>query len=423
MSRHIQTADPESRKLDNLTQNGKLILTYIKEKAVALLLRDDMLLSVQVIDDTDTLQVGEVYIGKVKNIVKNIDSCFVELPNDQTCYLSMKDARSAYILNRKLGESLLNPKNIQLQPGDELPVQILRKAIKTKPAAVTTDIEFVSEYFIFKAGSSNLGISNKIPPAEVTRIKKCFEANGYLSGKQIIQEENIPSFGVIARTKSCELEKNILAEEYIRQRENFLNLYKKANFRTCYSCILKVPSPVLSVVKEFKNEYDEIITDIPEYYDILEKEEGLMPVRLYQDSFPLVKLYGLQTKLDNAFLPKVWLKSGANLVIEQTECLTTIDVNTGKNIKGKEAEDTIFQVNKEAAKEAAIQMRLRNLSGIIIIDFINMKQKEQETELLNYLRNLTAADPVPTNVVDMTPLGLVELTRKKVNMSLKEQFK
>ena len=422
MSRHIQTADPESRKLNNLTQNGKLILTYIKEKAVALLLRDDMLLSVQVIDDTDSLQVGEVYIGKVKNIVKNIDSCFVELPNDQICYLSMKDARSAYILNRKNSDRLLNPENIQLQPGDELLVQILRDAIKTKPAAVTTDIELFSEYFIFKAGNPNLGISNKISPTEAARIKKCFETNGFLSGKQILQEENIPSFGVIVRTKCCDLQENTLAEEYIKQRECFMDLYQKANFRTCYSCILNAPSPVLAVVKEFMNEYDEIITDIQEYYDIL-KEEVNIPVRLYQDSFPLVKLYGLQTKLDNAFLPKVWLKSGANLVIEQTECLTAIDVNTGKNIKGKEAEGTIFQVNKEAAEEVAVQIRLRNLSGIIIVDFINMKNSDQEVELLNYLRDLTAADPIPTKVVDMTPLGLVEITRKKVKMSLKEQFK
>jgi ribonuclease G len=98
-------------------------------------------------------------------------------------------------------------------------------------------------------------------------------------------------------------------------------------------------------------------------------------------------------------------------------------VNTGKNIKGKEAEGTIFQVNKEAAEEVAVQIRLRNLSGIIIVDFINMKNSDQEVELLNYLRDLTAADPVPTKVVDMTPLGLVEITRKKVKMSLKEQFK
>ena len=226
MSRHIQTADPEIRKLNNLTQNGKLILTYIKEKAVALLLREDILLSVQVIDNTETLQVGEVYIGKVKNIVKNIDSCFVELPNEQICYLSMKDARSAYILNRKNADPLQCPENIQLQPGDELPVQILRKAIKTKPAAVTTDIELVSEYFIFKAGSPNLGISNKIPPAQAARIKKYFEANGFLTGKQILQEENMPIFGVIARTNSCELEENALIEEYNRQRDAFLSLYK-----------------------------------------------------------------------------------------------------------------------------------------------------------------------------------------------------
>jgi ribonuclease G len=116
------------------------------------------------------------------------------------------------------------------------------------------------------------------------------------------------------------------------------------------------------------------------------------------------------------------MRSGANIIIEQTECLTAIDVNSSKNIKGKLSEDVIFQINKEAAAEAAVQIRLRNLSGIIIIDFINMKDKEREGELLAYLKSLTAKDPVTTRVVDMTPLGLVEITRKKIYPSLKEQL-
>ncbi len=428
MSRHIQTADPESRKLDNRTPNGKLILTCIKDRTVALLVRDDILLSAHVIDNTESLQIGEIYIGKVKNIVKNIDSCFVEIQNGQSCYLSMKDTRAAYVLNRKIKmrntlDDSLPPENIQLQQGDELPVQIIREAIKTKPAAVTTDLELVSEYFIFKSGNMNLGISNKIPAARAAHMKKCLFEKGLLSCKQVLQEADVPAFGAIARTKSQELEDAELTAEFIRQREEFLELYRKARFRTCYSCLLKAQPPVLTVLKEFPAEYDEIITDIPEFYDILNKEKDIPSVRFYEDSLSLASLYGLHTKLDNSFAAKVWLKSGANLVIEQTECLTTIDVNTGKNIKGKVSADTILQVNKEAAREAAIQIRLRNLSGIIIIDFINMKSEEQEEELLNYLRDLTDRDPVPTKVVDITPLGLVELTRKKVNMSLKEQFK
>jgi len=436
MSRHIQTVDPESRKLDNLSEKGKLILTNIKDRAAAFLLQKDILISVRTIDSNPPVQIGEIYIGKVKNIVSNIDSCFVEIQNGQTCYLSMKDARSAYVLNRKISTqnvtarpgnpeniSLHNQENIRLVQGDELPVQIIREAIKTKPAAVSTSLELSSEYFIFRSGSTGMGISNKLTKSVAAHIIDLFHEKGFLRSKQVIQAEGIPTFGAIARTKCQKLDDEALIIEYQKQRDAFLDLYDKARFRTCYSCILEGEAPVLTAVKDFPAEYDEIITDIPEFYDILNKEKGIPSVRFYEDSFSLAGLYSLHTKLDNAFAEKVWLKSGANLVIEQTECLTAIDINTGKNIKDKVSEDTIFQVNKEAAREIAIQIRLRNLSGIIIIDFINMKSKEQEEELLNYLRKLTCEDPVPTKVVDMTPLGLVELTRKKVNMSLKEQFK
>ena len=233
-----------------------------------------------------------------------------------------------------------------------------------------------------------------------------------------------------------------------------MKTFHKAKHRTCYSCLMSNESPVISAVQRIPAyEYNEISTDIPDFFEILNdtpqsifkpsnsgnsnigsNDSGKINsgnndsgsntfVRLYSDtSISLASLYGLQTKLENAISRKVWLKSGANLIIEQTECLTAIDVNTGKNIKGKVAEETIFQVNKEAAKEAAIQIRLRNLSGIIIIDFINMNNKQQEEELLAYLRELVSKDPVTTVVVDMTPLGLVEITRKKINMSLQEQL-
>ena len=120
---------------------------------------------------------------------------------------------------------------------------------------------------------------------------------------------------------------------------------------------------------------------------------------------------------------RVWLKSGAYLVIQQTEALTVIDVNSGKIQKKNAKDDIYFEINKEAAKEIALQLRLRNLSGIVIIDFISQNSKEQDNKLLAYLSSLVKKDSVKTNVIDMTPLGLVEVTRKKIHKSLKEQLK
>lgn len=147
-------------------------------------------------------------------------------------------------------------------------------------------------------------------------------------------------------------------------------------------------------------------------------------ISFYRDSRPnLFALYGLAGKLEEALLKRVWLKSGGYLVIEPTEALTVIDVNTGKYDGSKNVEETFALINREAAQETARQIRLRNLSGIILIDFINQKDRQAAKELLEELRSLCKDDPVPVRVVDITALGLVELTRKKVKGTLAEQLK
>ena len=163
-----------------------------------------------------------------------------------------------------------------------------------------------------------------------------------------------------------------------------------------------------------------MITDLNEAYTSLQGH--CENIRYYDDDFSLSKLYGLNSKIDEAFSKKVWLPSGGYLVIEQTECLTTIDVNSGKMIKGNNKETSISKLNEEAALEAYIQIRLRNLSGIIIIDFVNMESKDEEEKLIDMMKGLAKTDPVYTSVIDITPLGLMEITRKKVYKSLKEQF-
>ena len=165
-------------------------------------------------------------------------------------------------------------------------------------------------------------------------------------------------------------------------------------------------------------------SEIKEYLETYQKED-LHKLKLYSDPMlPLIKLYGIETKLENALKEKVWLKSGGNLIIQPTEALTVIDVNTSKAVTGKKnVEETFFKLNLEAAKEIAKQIRLRNLSGIIIVDFIDMKKEENKECLLNTLNEYLKQDPVKTMLIDMTALNLVEITRKKIRKPLYEQIK
>ena len=177
-------------------------------------------------------------------------------------------------------------------------------------------------------------------------------------------------------------------------------------------------------------ELEEILTDSREVYEKVQTYlEGFQPEDLdkltfYQDKLqPLYKKYPVEASIDEALRERIWLKSGGYLVIQMTEALTSIDVNTGKYDGKKQSEETFLKINLEAAKETARQMRLRNLAGIIIIDFINMKKEENNEYLLSEMREFLRQDPVLTVLVDMTPLGLVEITRKRTRKTVAEQMK
>ena len=159
------------------------------------------------------------------------------------------------------------------------------------------------------------------------------------------------------------------------------------------------------------------------YEELIKEIHGRKEVSFYDDKkMSLSKLYSVSSRLKEALDEKVWLKSGAYLIIQPTEALTVIDVNSGKIQKKHPGDDIYFTINKEAAKEIAFQLKLRNISGIIVVDFINQNKQEQDKELLHYFSALVKEDPVQTNVVGMTSLGLVEVTRKKVYRSLREQL-
>lgn len=399
---------------------GKLLILKYKGKLLTLLVNDGRLLSVSVYEEGQTSLVGNLYIGKVQSIAANINAAFVEIADRQLCFLPLTAMSAPHMINRTFEG--------KLRVGDELVVQVQRDAIKTKQPVLTTKLSIAGNYLAVSDGSKRLGFSKKLSEVKKKEISDFLLANGLIAqnGDCLMPE----GMGMVVRTNAGTLtEYAALAAEWHSLLEQFQNILDTSVHRTCFSCLKKELKPYLADLKNYYNwEVEEILTDCPELYEELkqyyEEQESsggiVIPIRLYEDTYPLEKLYSVQTLLEGALNSRVWLKSGAYLVIEPTEALTVIDVNTGKYEAGRDSEETFYRINREAAEEIAHQIRLRNLSGIILVDFINMVSEEKQKELLRELSFLVKKDAIKTSVVDMTPLGLVEITRKRVNRPLRE---
>lgn len=363
-------------------------------------------------DRTESHRLGDIYIGKVKNIVPNIGAAFVEIENGVSCYYDMKDAPRA-LFTHKAGKK-------PLCIGDELVVQISKEAVKTKAPTVTGNISFTGRYAVLTHGNTRIGVSSKLPKS----LRDDY--------KEKLREYQNDSFGIIVRTNAKDAPFQAVSDEIESLRREYLRIASIAPTRTCFSCLKSAPP---SYISDLKNVYiegmEEILIGNAELYARIhsyfkmEMPERTDLLRLYDDAdFPLGKLYSTQTALEKALREKAWLKNGGYLVIQPTEALTVIDVNSGKSIAGKgRNEEGILKINLEAAREAARQIRLRNLSGIIIIDFINMNTEENVERLMREFCLHLAKDPIQATLVDITPLNLVEVTRKKVHKPLYEQVR
>lgn len=392
---------------------GKILVLRHRGKILTALVCDNRFLTVSASSENAESIVGNVYIGKVQNIVNNIQAAFVEVNKGLLCYLSLSDIKNPVLTNGREWDG-------KLRIGDELLVQIERDALKTKQPALTTKISVSGQYLVFTSEQNgSVGISGKLSASVKKEIKEYLSSEHLQSG-----------FDVIVRTNAGELEDfSLIKAEWQALSDRMSAILERAKFRTCYSCLQREIPGYLKAIKDiYQNEYDEIVTDDTGLYqeikNFLEESGNNTELRLYEDKMlPLGKLYSVDSRLTEATGTRIWLKSGGYLVIEQTEALTVIDVNTGKfDAKKGIPEETYYKINLDAAKEIALQLRLRNLSGIIVVDFINMKSKKLQDALMQELKTYCRKDPVRTDVVDMTGLGLVEITRKKINKPLSEQL-
>lgn len=392
---------------------NRLILTRLRGQNASVLVSEHRVLQIAFEEADAASQVGSIYVGKVRNVVKNLNAAFVEYRPGINGYYSLTENPVHRFAD---GRYLAAP----LKSGDEILVQISRAAVKTKDAVLTGTLTLTGRYAAVSMKERSLGISAKIRDREWrTRFREQWE------------ESSLPPCGVIVRTNAYDVETDLIFSEISSLYGTLSEIVSGAAFKTAFSVLYHPDSFAVTAVRNVRMEQtEEIVTDIPSVYEELRASglfsadgAGSMGLRLYTDSYPLTALYHLETSLERALSRTVWLKSGGYLVIDPTEAMTVIDVNTGKNIEKKSSSELYFKTNLEAAAEIAAQLRLRNLSGIIIIDFIDMTSMEQREELLALLRRLLAEDPVKTTLVDMTALGLVEVTRKKIHRPLYEQIK
>lgn len=387
-----------------------VVITEYKNRICAMTFCDNQLEDLHV-EAKDSL-LDHIYVAKVKNINKNIHAAFVELFDGQMAFLPLEDTKDCPFIAAVDG---------RLREGDELPVQVIREGVKTKDPVVTTKLSVNGAYAVVTLDKRKGGLqySKKLSKEKKQELHAVLQKNG------IEQTLCTSGYAAIIRTGTGELEDaSVLQAEIVDLIHKMDEILLHAKTRTCFSCIhTSVPYYIEYLHHISCLEYEEIVTDILEVYENLQMYyKGNKSVRFYNDAFPLSKLYSVDSKMDDLFAKKVNLKSGANLIIEYTEAMTVIDVNTAKCINKKDKDTLIYKINLEAAQMIARQLRLRNLSGIIIVDFINMENEQYQAELIEELKCLLKKDPVPCNYVDMTALGLVEITRKKVQKPVYEVF-
>lgn len=433
---------------------NKIIITRMDGRILTALISGPRAIQLNLEEESGSV-LGNIYIGKVKNIAKNINSAFIDLGGGQTAYYSLTENRSHLFADSLVAripteadgneagqkdairqETVLEnavsrdapsqnavrqetgPCARRLRPGDEIVVQVKGDAVKTKDPVVTSSISLTGRYCVVTLGRCHIGFSSKI----------CDGAWKEQIRQALLQEKD-RDFGIIVRTNAATASQEEILDELRQLKKRYYRILSDGGRRTCYTLLHRAePSYIGSLRDTYGDFMEEIVTDqadifagIQEYLKTYQPRD-LEKVRFYDDPLlSLTKLYSIEKAVEEALLKRVWLKSGGYLVIEPTEAMTVIDVNSGKYAGKKTLSETILKINLEAAAEIAYQLRLRNLSGIIVVDFIDMDRREDRQELMEAFTALCRKDPVKTTVVDMTALGLVEVTRKKIRKSFREQ--
>ncbi len=375
---------------------------------------------------TEERLVGSIFKGKVRNLEDGLKAAFVDIGFEKNAFLHYWDIvpnsfDSGVEIVEREGRRKDRPKITQKDiprvypPGSDIIVQVTKGPIGTKGPRVTTNLVLPGRYLVLLPNSDQSGISRKIEnQQERHRLKK------------VLRELSIPDgMGVIMRTVGEGQQKRYFVRDLALLLEEWSQIQERIKKQPPATCVFEEPDLIERTVRDFLTEdVERIVVDNARAYDRMREmisrisRRSADKVKLYADPQPIFDRFGITRQLENAFSRQVHLKSGGYLVVDETEALVAIDVNTGRHKGGKDQEAAILKVNLEAAEEIARQLRLRNMGGLIVLDFIDMKSRRDQQQVYQRMKEGLRRDKAKTHVLPISQLGLMEMTRQRHSESV-----
>ncbi|MDP8975444.1 MAG: Rne/Rng family ribonuclease [Actinomycetota bacterium] len=407
-----------------------LMCVHVRESATQLAVLEGLALTEHYVSrrqDDDNQIDGNIYVGRVQNVLPGMEAAFVDIGTPKNAVLYRGDVRydREDLLSangESPGSSRQSSARIEdlLRPGQMILCQVTKNPIGAKGGRLTQEVSIPGRFVVLIPGSDSYGISKRLPDEERKRLRR------------ILDEVRPAGHGIIVRTAA----EGASADELRRDVSSLLELWEeidKAARRTKTPTLLYCePEMAVRIIREeFNSNYrGVVIDDLGLYEEVRAYVATISPeladrVEYYdteEDPLPIFERFHVHEQLHKALDRKVWLPSGGSLIIERTEALTVIDVNTGKNVGTSNLEETVYRNNLEAAEEIARQLRLRDIGGIIVIDFIDMENEGNRADVMRAFRDALARDKTRTQAFDISELGLVQMTRKRISEGLVEAF-
>ena len=383
---------------------------------------DGQLVEVYIEKQDNHRMVGNVYKGKVENVLPGMQAAFVDVGYELNAFLPFSEIGSdEFIIEENGNKKNRNNRNnkydnieVDLKKDQEIYVQVIKEPFAGKGPRVTTEVALPGRLLVLVPNANYIGISKKIwDKYERRRLKKI---------AQRLREGNI---GVIIRTVAEGKSEEHIENDFNQLINNWNEIENKADREEAPALVYEDLETASSVVRDLLTpDVEKIIIDSKRLYKKTQRYlEDISPslldrLELYKLKSPLFESFGIESEIEKVMRPKVWLKSGAYLIIEKTEAMVVVDVNSGRFVGKKLHEENSFKINLEAAREVARQLRLRDLSGLIVIDFIDMKQDENRKKIYHELRKELRKDRAKVAVAPITEFGLLEMTRQRIRVSL-----
>jgi len=370
-------------------------------------------------DDTNQID-GNMYLGRVQNVLPGMEAAFVDIGTPKNAVLYRGDVH--YDADDVEGGGRPGQARIEhlLRPGQSILCQVTKNPIGTKGARLTQEVSIPGRFVVLVPGSGTYGISKRLGDDERKRLRR------------ILDDVRPEGHGLIVRTAAEGASAEELSRDVVQLLAQWQEIEGKSKKISAPALLYREPDMAVRVIREeFNHDYRGVVIDdealhreVRDYVASISPEaaDRVEYFDTAADQLPMFERFHVHEQLHRALDRKVWLPSGGSLIIERTEALTVIDVNTGKNVGTSNLEETVFRNNLEAAEEVARQLRLRDVGGIIVIDFIDMEILANRAEVLRVFRDALSRDKTRTQVFEISELGLVQMTRKRVSEGLVESF-